>query len=54
MFEVPRTAGGHPRLVILLAVLLAVRGDGGGYDENWPEWYATYLIAEATGAALPD
>lgn len=26
MFEVPRTAGGHPRLVILLAVLLALIG----------------------------
>jgi catechol 2,3-dioxygenase-like lactoylglutathione lyase family enzyme len=27
--------------------------DGGKYDEQWPEWYATYMIAEQSGADLP-
>ena len=22
-------------------------------DENWPDWYATYMVAEQSGAALP-
>ena len=22
-------------------------------DENWPDWYAAYMVAEATGEALP-
>jgi catechol 2,3-dioxygenase-like lactoylglutathione lyase family enzyme len=22
-------------------------------DENWPEWYAAYMVAEATGGTLP-
>ena len=26
---------------------------GGGYDANWPDWYAAYLAAEQSGAALP-
>jgi catechol 2,3-dioxygenase-like lactoylglutathione lyase family enzyme len=26
---------------------------GGQRDENWPEWYAEYLIAEQTGKDLP-
>lgn len=26
---------------------------GGQRDENWPEWYAAYMAAEQTGAALP-
>jgi catechol 2,3-dioxygenase-like lactoylglutathione lyase family enzyme len=25
----------------------------GHADENWPEWYAAYMVAEATGDALP-
>ena len=25
----------------------------GGYDENWPDWYAAYLVAEQSGAQLP-
>jgi catechol 2,3-dioxygenase-like lactoylglutathione lyase family enzyme len=25
----------------------------GQADENWPEWYASYMVAEATGAELP-
>ena len=27
--------------------------NGGAYDENWPEWYATYMIAENHGDELP-
>lgn len=26
---------------------------GGQRDENWPDWYATYMVAEQTGAQLP-
>jgi hypothetical protein len=25
----------------------------GERDENWPEWYAAYMVAEQTGAELP-
>ena len=25
----------------------------GGRDENWPAWYAEYMVAEQTGAKLP-
>jgi len=27
--------------------------DGGKYDENWPDWYADYMVAEAAGTELP-
>jgi catechol 2,3-dioxygenase-like lactoylglutathione lyase family enzyme len=27
---------------------------GGKRDENWPEWYAAYLVAEQSGGELPD
>ncbi|MEI8412852.1 MULTISPECIES: hypothetical protein [unclassified Kribbella] len=23
-------------------------------DENWPEWYASYLVAERAGQPLPE
>ena len=26
---------------------------GGEYDVNWPDWYAAYMVAEATGGELP-
>jgi catechol 2,3-dioxygenase-like lactoylglutathione lyase family enzyme len=26
----------------------------GGYDENWPSWYAAYMVAEQSGADLPE
>lgn len=26
---------------------------GGGRDENWPEWYAAYMVAEQSGAEPP-
>jgi catechol 2,3-dioxygenase-like lactoylglutathione lyase family enzyme len=28
--------------------------DGGKYDENWPEWYAAYMVAESHGEQLPE
>ena len=27
---------------------------GGQYDEQWPAWYAAYMVAERTGTELPD
>jgi catechol 2,3-dioxygenase-like lactoylglutathione lyase family enzyme len=27
--------------------------DGGKYDENWPDWYSSYMVAEQTGKELP-
>ena len=27
---------------------------GGVYDEEWPAWYATYMVAEQSGAELPE
>lgn len=27
--------------------------NGGGHDANWPDWYAAWLAAEQSGAALP-
>jgi catechol 2,3-dioxygenase-like lactoylglutathione lyase family enzyme len=27
--------------------------DGGRHDANWPDWYAAYMVAEATGKELP-
>jgi catechol 2,3-dioxygenase-like lactoylglutathione lyase family enzyme len=27
--------------------------DGGKYDENWPDWYAQYMVAEHAGTELP-
>jgi catechol 2,3-dioxygenase-like lactoylglutathione lyase family enzyme len=27
---------------------------GGEYDEQWPAWYAAYLVAEQSGAELPE
>jgi catechol 2,3-dioxygenase-like lactoylglutathione lyase family enzyme len=26
---------------------------GGQHDENWPDWYAAYMVAEQAGAPLP-
>ena len=26
---------------------------GGEYDENWPDWYAAYMVAEQAGTELP-
>ena len=27
--------------------------NGGEYDENWPDWYAAYMVAESHGEQLP-
>ncbi|MGW6280306.1 VOC family protein [Kribbella sp. NPDC055071] len=27
---------------------------GGEYDENWPTWYAEYIVAEQSGTPLPE
>ena len=27
--------------------------NGGQYDEQWPTWYATYMVAERSGTELP-
>ena len=27
---------------------------GGQRDENWPDWYAEYMVSEQSGAKLPD
>jgi len=27
--------------------------NGGEYDEDWPDWYAEYMVAEQAGAELP-
>jgi catechol 2,3-dioxygenase-like lactoylglutathione lyase family enzyme len=27
---------------------------GGQRDENWPDWYAVYMVAERSGAKLPE
>jgi catechol 2,3-dioxygenase-like lactoylglutathione lyase family enzyme len=27
---------------------------GGEYDEQWPAWYAAYMVAEQSGAELPE
>jgi catechol 2,3-dioxygenase-like lactoylglutathione lyase family enzyme len=27
---------------------------GGKFDENWPAWYAEYMVAEQSGAELPE
>jgi hypothetical protein len=27
--------------------------NGGQRDENWPDWYAAYMVAEQTGKPLP-
>ena len=26
----------------------------GAADANWPDWYATYMVAEQAGTALPE
>jgi catechol 2,3-dioxygenase-like lactoylglutathione lyase family enzyme len=27
--------------------------EGGKYDDNWPDWYAAYMVAEQAGTELP-
>jgi catechol 2,3-dioxygenase-like lactoylglutathione lyase family enzyme len=28
--------------------------NGGEYDRNWPDWYAAWMVAEQSGAPLPE
>jgi len=28
--------------------------NGGGYDQDWPQWYAAYMVAESHGEQLPE
>ena len=28
--------------------------EGGEYDANWPDWYASYMVAEQAGTELPE
>jgi hypothetical protein len=28
--------------------------NGGQRDENWPDWYAAYMVAEQSGGKLPE
>jgi hypothetical protein len=27
---------------------------GGKHDDDWPDWYAAYMLAEQVGAELPE
>ena len=27
--------------------------EGGKYDENWPDWYAAWMVSEQSGAEPP-
>ena len=44
-------------LAIALRRVAAAHGEHekrtGEYDENWPEWYAAYMVAEQAGEELP-
>ena len=33
--------------------LVVKNGMGGGYDVNWPNWYAAYMLAEQARTDLP-
>jgi hypothetical protein len=28
--------------------------NGGQYDQNWPDWYAEYMVREQSGAESPE
>ncbi|MFC9554928.1 VOC family protein [Rhodococcus sp. NPDC056960] len=48
----------HHDLVSALFRAAIVHGEhekraGGQYDENWPDWYAAYMVAEQAGTELP-
>jgi hypothetical protein len=46
-----------PELAEALRRAAAAHGEhearSGEADENWPDWYAAYMVAEATGTELP-
>jgi hypothetical protein len=43
--------GDDPRVSLAPWVVKAQRI--GAYDENWPDWYSAYMVAEQSGAELP-
>jgi catechol 2,3-dioxygenase-like lactoylglutathione lyase family enzyme len=50
--------GSAPDLAQALRRAAAAHGEhekrhGGAYDENWPDWYAEYMVAELAGTELP-
>jgi hypothetical protein len=51
--------GSSTELAAALRRVAAAHGErekrnGGRHDENWPDWYAEYLLAEQTGKPLPE
>lgn len=52
------TFGSSTELAAALRRAAAAHGehearDGGRHDENWPDWYAAYMVAEHAGEELP-
>jgi catechol 2,3-dioxygenase-like lactoylglutathione lyase family enzyme len=50
--------GSAPDLAQALRRAAAAHGEhekrhGGAYDENWPDWYAEYMVADLAGTELP-
>ncbi|HVU77846.1 MAG TPA: VOC family protein [Gaiellaceae bacterium] len=55
----PASFGSAPELAEALRRAAAAHGEheqrhGGEYDENWPDWYAAYMVAEQSGTELPE
>jgi catechol 2,3-dioxygenase-like lactoylglutathione lyase family enzyme len=55
----PTAFGSAPELAEALRRAAAAHGEheqrhGGEYDENWPDWYAAYMVAEQAGTELPE
>jgi catechol 2,3-dioxygenase-like lactoylglutathione lyase family enzyme len=55
----PTAFGSVPELAEALRRAAAAHGEheqrhGGEYDENWPDWYAAYMVAEQAGTELPE
>jgi catechol 2,3-dioxygenase-like lactoylglutathione lyase family enzyme len=55
----PTAFGSVPDLAAALRRAAAAHGEheqrhGGEYDENWPDWYAAYMVAEQAGTELPE
>ena len=52
------TFGSSSELAAALRRAAAAHGEhekrkGGQHDENWPDWYAEYMVAEQAGKPLP-
>ncbi len=51
-------SGGSRSSAAALRRAVAAHGEhekraGGQYDENWPDWYAEYIVREQAGEQLP-